>query len=154
MGHGARAQQVHLVTQARRPMSEDIRYRQHRYLLMMGIRTLCFAIAIVLFVAHLRWLVLVPAVGAIIIPYVAVIFANGGREPDNTRGFLEHRSRLSSPTTSGLARREPPRGSGAAGTSADGSGDFGAQGGGSVDFRRSGSGDAPSGPSGSGGDES
>jgi Protein of unknown function (DUF3099) len=109
MGHGARAEQVHLVTQARRPMSEDIRYRQHRYLIMMGIRTLCFAIAIVLFVAHLRWLILIPAVGAIIIPYIAVIFANGGREPDNTRGFLEHRSRLSTPSTSTLARRGPAR---------------------------------------------
>jgi hypothetical protein len=110
MVHGARAQQVHLVTQARRPMSEDIRYRQHRYLIMMGIRTLCFAIAIVLFVAHMRWLILIPAVGAIIIPYIAVIFANGGREPDNTRGFLEHRPRLSTPSsTSALARREPGR---------------------------------------------
>jgi hypothetical protein len=94
MAHGARGQQVHLVTQARRPMSEDIRYRQHRYLIMMGIRTLCFAIAIVLFVLHLRLLILIPAVAAIVIPYIAVIFANGGREPDNTRGFLEHRPRL------------------------------------------------------------
>jgi hypothetical protein len=94
LGHAARGQQVHLVTQARRPMSEDIRYRQNRYLIMMGIRVICFAIAIILFVAHLRWLVLVPAVGAIFIPYIAVIFANGGREPDNTRGFLEHRMNL------------------------------------------------------------
>jgi hypothetical protein len=130
MGHGARAEQVHLVTQARRPMSEDIRYRQHRYLIMMGIRTLCFAIAIVLFVAHLRWLILIPAVGAIIIPYIAVIFANGGREPDNTRGFLEHRSRLSTPTTSALDRRGPARPGGPAGT--DGAaGDFGGSGSGS-----------------------
>jgi hypothetical protein len=91
--NGSRGQQVHLVTQARRPLSEDIRYRQHRYLLMMAIRTLCFAIAVVLFVAHMRWLILIPAVGAIIIPYIAVIFANGGREPDNQRGFLEHRPR-------------------------------------------------------------
>jgi hypothetical protein len=94
MRMSARGEHVHLVTQARRPMSEDIRYRQHRYLLMMGIRTLCFAIAVVLFVAHLKWLVLIPAVGAILIPYIAVIFANGGREPDNTRGFLEHRVNL------------------------------------------------------------
>ena len=113
MGHGARAQQVHLVTQARRPLSEDIRYRQHRYLIMMGIRTLCFAIAIALFVAHLRWLILIPAVGAIIIPYIAVIFANGGREPDNTRGFLEHRSRLSTPSTSALAPPDRARPGGA-----------------------------------------
>jgi hypothetical protein len=141
MGHGPRAQPVHLVTQARRPMSEDIRYRQHRYLLMMGIRTLCFAVALVLFVAHLRWLILIPAVGAIIIPYIAVIFANGGREPDNTRGFLEHRSRLATPpSSSALARREPGRagrvdgpgsygdsggsaGSGYGGAGADGSGE-------------------------------
>jgi hypothetical protein len=93
MGH-ARGQQVHLVTQARRPMSEDIRYRQNRYLIMMGIRVVCFAIAIILFVEHLRWLVLIPAVGAIIIPYIAVVFANGGREPDNVRGFMEHRMNL------------------------------------------------------------
>jgi hypothetical protein len=93
MGH-ARGQQVHLVTQARKPMSEDITYRQHRYLIMMAIRTACFAVAIIMFVNHLRFLVLIPAVGAVIIPYIAVIFANGGREPDNTRGFLEHRVNL------------------------------------------------------------
>jgi len=94
LSHAARGQQVHLVTQARRPMSEDISYRQHRYLIMMGIRVVCFAIAIILFVEHLRWLVLVPAVGAILIPYIAVVFANGGREPDNVRGFMEHRTNL------------------------------------------------------------
>ena len=94
MSHAARGQQVHLVTQARRPMSEDISYRQHRYLIMMGIRVLCFAIALILYVEHLRWFVLIPAVGAIFIPYVAVVFANGGREPDNVRGFMEHRMNL------------------------------------------------------------
>ncbi len=91
---------MHLVTQARRPMSEDIRYRQHRYLIMMGIRTLCFLAAILMFVNHLGWLAGIPAVGALIIPYFAVIFANGGREPDNTRGFMEYRVNLP-------ARREP-----------------------------------------------
>ena len=104
MGH-VRGQQVHLVTQARKPMSEDITYRQHRYLIMMAIRTACFAVAIIMFVNHLRFLVLIPAVGAVIIPYIAVIFANGGREPDNTRGFLEHRVNLP-------ARRDPSDGEG------------------------------------------
>jgi hypothetical protein len=94
LGHATRGQQVHLVTQARRPMSEDISYRQRRYTLMMGIRVICFVLAIILFVAHMGWLVLFPAVGAIVIPYVAVVFANGGREPDNTRGFMEHRMNL------------------------------------------------------------
>jgi Protein of unknown function (DUF3099) len=81
-------------------MSEDISYRQHRYLLMMAIRTVCFVIAVVLFINHAGWLTAIPAVGAIVIPYFAVIFANGGREPDNVRGFMEYRTNLP-------ARREP-----------------------------------------------
>jgi hypothetical protein len=85
---------VHLVTQARRPMSEDIRYRQNRYLLMMGIRLVCFIAALLMFVNHLGWLAAIPAVGAIVIPYIAVVFANGGREPDNVRGFMEYRTNL------------------------------------------------------------
>jgi hypothetical protein len=105
LGQAARGQQVHLVTQAQRPLSEDIRYRQSRYLIMMAVRIVCFAIAIVLYVAHLRWLILIPAVGAILIPYIAVIFANGGREPNNVRGFMEHRMNLP-------ARRNDPNGDG------------------------------------------
>ena len=53
VGHAGQRQQVHLVTQARRPLSEDIRYRQRRYLIMMGIRLLCFIVAVVMFVNHL-----------------------------------------------------------------------------------------------------
>ena len=82
-------------------MSEDIAYRQHRYLLMMAIRTVCFGLAIILFVNHAGWFTAIPAVGAIVIPYFAVIFANGGREPDNVRGFMEYRMNLP-------ARRETP----------------------------------------------
>jgi hypothetical protein len=109
LGPAARRQQVPLVTQARRPMSEDIRYRQNRYLLMMGIRVVCFIAAVLMFVNHLGWLAGIPAVGAIFIPYFAVVFANGGREPDNVRGFMEYRTNLP-------ARRE------ASGSSEDGNG--------------------------------
>ena len=80
-----------MVTQARRSLSDDIAYRQRRYLLMMGIRSVCFLIAVLLFINHFGWLTAIPAVGAIFIPYFAVVFANGGREPDNTRGFMEYR---------------------------------------------------------------
>jgi hypothetical protein len=79
-----------MVTQARRSLSDDISYRQRRYLLMMGIRAVCFVIAVVMFVNHLGWLTVIPAVGAIAIPYFAVVFANGGREPNNVRGFMEY----------------------------------------------------------------
>jgi hypothetical protein len=75
-------------------MSEDIAYRQRRYLLMMGIRVGCFVMAIVLFVAHAGWVAAIPAVGAITIPYFAVVFANGGREPTSTRGFRPYEPNL------------------------------------------------------------
>ncbi len=91
MSHPGRRPSVHVVTQARRSLSDDIAYRQRRYLLMMSIRAVCFVIAVVLFVNHFGWLTAIPAVGAIFIPYFAVVFANGGREPNNVRGFMEYR---------------------------------------------------------------
>jgi len=57
---------------------------------MMGIRTLCFAVAIIMFVNHLGWLTAIPAVGALVIPYFAVVFANGGREPTTNRAFRQY----------------------------------------------------------------
>jgi Protein of unknown function (DUF3099) len=94
MSHSGRPPSVHVVTQAHRSLSDDIAYRQRRYLVMMGIRTACFVIAVVLFLNHFGWLTAIPAVGAIFIPYFAVVFANGGREPDNVRGFMEYRPNL------------------------------------------------------------
>ena len=94
MSHSGRRSSVHVVTQAHRSLSDDIAYRQRRYLLMMGIRTVCFVIAVVLFLNHFGWLTAIPALGAIFIPYIAVVFANGGREPDNVRGFMEYRPNL------------------------------------------------------------
>jgi hypothetical protein len=91
MSHSGRRSGVHVVTQARRSLTDDVAYRQRRYLLMMGIRTVCFVIAVVLFINHLGWLTAIPALGAIFIPYFAVVFANGGREPNNVRGFMEYR---------------------------------------------------------------
>jgi hypothetical protein len=76
-------------------MSADIRYRQRRYLIMMGFRLVCFVIAVVVFVNHGGWLAAIPAVGAIIIPYFAVVFANGGREPASRRpGFQAYEPSL------------------------------------------------------------
>ncbi len=107
VGHASRGRaSVHVVTQARRSMSDDIAYRQRRYLWMMGIRAVCFGIAVLMFINHLGWLTAIPAVGAIVIPYFAVVFANGGREPDNTRGFMEYRPNL--PTS--RERPGPPPG--------------------------------------------
>ncbi|MGO9784068.1 MAG: DUF3099 domain-containing protein [Streptosporangiaceae bacterium] len=89
-----RNRNVPLVTQARRSKSEDISYRQRRYLIMMSFRAVCFGVTILLFLNHFGWVAAIPAVFAIFVPYVAVVFANGGREPDNVRGFMEYRPNL------------------------------------------------------------
>ena len=90
----SRREHASVVTEARRPMSEDIKYREHRYLIMMGIRLVCFVIAVVLFVNGAGWLTAIPAVGAIAIPYFAVVFANGGREPAGRSGFRPYMPNL------------------------------------------------------------
>ncbi len=85
---------AHLVTEAPRSKSEDISYRERRYLIMMGFRVLCFVAAVVLFAQGAGWLTAIPAVAAIVIPYFAVVFANGGREPSNTKGFRAYEPNL------------------------------------------------------------
>ena len=87
---GSRRQEAHLVTEARPGLSEDVSYRERRYLIMMGIRTVCFVTAILMFVNHLGWLTAIPAVGALVIPYFAVVLANGGREPTANRTFRQY----------------------------------------------------------------
>jgi predicted tellurium resistance membrane protein TerC len=68
--------EVHSLTSARRPHSEDQRERVIRYAISMAVRTLCVVLAV--FVeGPLRWVFIV---GAVLLPYVAVVAANAGRE--------------------------------------------------------------------------
>jgi len=60
------------ITSARPSRSSDINKRQMRYLMSMGIRTICFVLAIVT-TGPLRWSLVVAAV---FLPYVAVVLAN------------------------------------------------------------------------------
>lgn len=60
------------ITSARPARSVDIRRRQTRYLLSMGLRTVCFVLAIVT-TGWLRWVLVA---GAVFLPYVAVVLAN------------------------------------------------------------------------------
>jgi hypothetical protein len=106
-----------VVTEARPSLSDDIAYRQRRYLIMMGIRALCFIAAVILFANHAGWLTAIPVVGAITIPYFAVVFANGGREPTGTRGFRPYEPNLPAP----YAPPGQPYASPAQGTSDQGS---------------------------------
>ena len=67
------------ITTASRPRSEDIRGRERRYIFSMAIRTLCFILAVV-FMGH--WVMWVFLVGAVFLPYVAVVMANAGANTD------------------------------------------------------------------------
>ena len=57
-------------------MRDDVDHRTRRYLLSMGVRTVCFVLA----VATDGWLRWVLIAAAILLPYLSVVFANGGRE--------------------------------------------------------------------------
>ena len=69
---------VYRITGARRSLDDDVRSRQRRYAISMGIRTVCFLLAVVT-TGWLRWVMIA---GAVALPYFAVVLANGGREPD------------------------------------------------------------------------
>ena len=75
-----RGDQAHLVTEARESRSAEIGQRERRYLLLMGIRVVCFVITVVLVVNHVGWLAVLPAAGAIVLPYFAVVIANARRQ--------------------------------------------------------------------------
>lgn len=53
---------------------QDERARERRYLLTMGIRMACFALAV--FIHPYGWYTAVLAVGAVFLPWVAVVAAN------------------------------------------------------------------------------
>ena len=58
------------------PLSKDQSSRAPKYFISMMIRTLCFILAVIL-PSPYRWIALF---GAVVLPYIAVIVANAGRE--------------------------------------------------------------------------
>lgn len=75
-----------LITSAEEPRQDEIRRREQRYVLTMLFRVVCFILAVVAFSGWLR----IVAVGlAVILPWIAVVVANGGppRSRRPTAGF-------------------------------------------------------------------
>ncbi len=64
------------ITTAAESRNADIAVRQRRYLLSMSLRTLCFVGAIIASLAGVHWLWPILIVGALVLPYVAVVLAN------------------------------------------------------------------------------
>jgi hypothetical protein len=74
--------EVHRITDAGVSLSEDQASRTRRYLLAMSVRTVCF-LGAVLAPAPWRWVL---AGGAVVLPYIAVVIANAGRERSDDEG--------------------------------------------------------------------
>jgi hypothetical protein len=83
--------QVYLVTSAQRAHSEEMSGRARRYLVSMGIRTICLVLAI--FVLH-GWLRLIAIAAALILPWLAVVLANAGPVVDDEQPEFITPSRL------------------------------------------------------------
>lgn len=67
------------ITTARKSVPDDQASRVRGYVISMSIRIVCFLLAVVT-TGWVRWTFVA---GALLIPYFAVVFANGGREPND-----------------------------------------------------------------------
>lgn len=75
-GESERDPDVHAITDARVPHTDEMRGRMIKYSVSMGIRMVCL---ILVFVVD-GWLQWVFVAGAVFLPYFAVIIANGGSD--------------------------------------------------------------------------
>ncbi|MGW7267318.1 DUF3099 domain-containing protein [Streptomyces sp. NPDC054842] len=71
--------QVFRITGARQGLDEDVRGRQRRYVISMSVRTVAVILAATLWNVE-RHVALVALVLGVLLPYVAVVIANAGRE--------------------------------------------------------------------------
>jgi len=72
----AKEDDVYDITNAPKGLTTDQSARQRRYFISMMIRTACFILTVLL-PSPYRWFALL---GAVTLPYIAVVVANAGRE--------------------------------------------------------------------------
>ncbi|MFE9672527.1 DUF3099 domain-containing protein [Streptomyces sp. NPDC006259] len=71
--------QVFRITGARQGLQDDVRGRQRRYVISMSVRTVAVILAATLWNVE-RHVAVVALVLGLVLPYVAVVIANAGRE--------------------------------------------------------------------------
>jgi len=81
------ADEVHRITNAPESLSADQSRRERRYLVQMGIRVVCFLLAVFLLGRVPGWVTGILLLAAVVLPYVAVILANAGRERRDDEDF-------------------------------------------------------------------
>ncbi|MEU8894028.1 DUF3099 domain-containing protein [Streptomyces sp. NPDC048442] len=78
-----RGAEVVRITGARQSLADDVRGRQRRYVISMSIRTLAVILGAVLWNVERPVAIVALALG-VLLPYVSVVIANGGREGTKT----------------------------------------------------------------------
>ena len=76
--------EVHSITDAAGAHSEDMRQRMIKYALAMGIRMVCL---VLIFVVD-GWFKIIPVAGAVFLPWIAVIIANGNDKAEGHSDLL------------------------------------------------------------------
>ncbi|MFI9582908.1 DUF3099 domain-containing protein [Streptomyces sp. NPDC052236] len=103
--------EVFRITGARQGLADDVRKRQRRYVISMLVRTVAVVLAAVLWDVQ-RHVAIVALVIGVLLPYIAVVIANGGREntPSLPSTFLPAPSRpmISPMSTAGSASASAP----------------------------------------------
>ena len=80
------------ITSAAASRHAEIAVRQRRYLLSMSLRSLCFIGAIVAFLVGVTWLWPILIVGALVLPYIAVVLANAAHLGGDGFELVDHGS--------------------------------------------------------------
>jgi Flp pilus assembly protein TadB len=84
-----RKKSEHSISNVGESLSKDQSARQRRYFISMMIRTFCFILAVVL-PSPWRWIALI---GAVTLPYIAVIAANAGRETIKSKTIYANKNK-------------------------------------------------------------
>jgi fatty acid desaturase len=106
-----RANQPAVITDARPHPDEELRGREIRYVVMMSIRAVALIAIVILAVTHAPWPWLwVPAClfGMLVIPWLAVVFANAGRRRSGYWIGAKLRARRPEQPTAALEAAEHP----------------------------------------------
>jgi hypothetical protein len=99
--------EVFTITGAQRALSEEQTGRTRRYLISMSIRTVC-VIGAIFVPGWPRWILIA---GAVVLPYLAVVAANAGRENDEPGDLgVGAQGRFALPSSGGSARITPDEG--------------------------------------------
>ena len=88
-----------LITDARISQEEELRRRERRYILMMGLRALCVILGAVLVMLKVPLLVVwlpLCGLGMVLLPWLAVILAND-RPPKDKHRLKRYRSNTAPP---------------------------------------------------------